>query len=163
MYNYFVFRFLNVYFLVRKASFVHSLFLVYLSISTCFGRLCAHRHEKRPCLCDTWCLLFFVDDCLVCGSICSHIPDSHSQRMTSTKCRLNTVVSPDDGHIVARNMQRLTNILRINCAPSWLYLQDYTGMHGQRNLKKYISLFKFLNFEPLDIFYRGAVIKYLPL
>jgi len=25
--------------------------------------------------------------------------------------------------------------LRINCAPSWFYLQDYTGMHGQENIK----------------------------
>ena len=24
---------------------------------------------------------------------------------------------------------------RINCAPSWLYLQDYTEMHGQQNIK----------------------------
>ena len=23
-----------------------------------------------------------------------------------------------------------------NCAPSWLYLQDYTDMHGQQNIKK---------------------------
>jgi len=52
------------------------------------------------------------------------IPDSHPHRITSTKCSINTVVSPDDGHIVARNMWRLINILRINCAPSWLYLQD---------------------------------------
>jgi hypothetical protein len=22
-----------------------------------------------------------------------------------------------------------------NCAPSWLYLQDYTAMHGQQNIK----------------------------
>jgi len=22
-----------------------------------------------------------------------------------------------------------------NCAPSWFYLQDYTGMHGQQNIK----------------------------
>jgi hypothetical protein len=29
------------------------------------------------------------------------IPDSHSHRITSTKCHINTVVSPDDGHIVA--------------------------------------------------------------
>jgi len=28
------------------------------------------------------------------------------------------------------------NVLRINCAPSWLYLQDYTGMHGQQNMKR---------------------------
>jgi len=32
------------------------------------------------------------------------IPDSHPYRVTSTKCRINTVVSPFDGHIVARNM-----------------------------------------------------------
>jgi len=58
----------------------------------------------------------------------------------STKCRINTVIFPDDGHIVARNMYRLINILRNkhskkNCAPSWLHLQDYTGMHGQQNIK----------------------------
>jgi len=56
-------------------------------------------------------------------------PDSHPYRITSTKCRINTIVSPDDGDMVARNMQRKErNILRRNCAPSWLYLQDYTGM-----------------------------------
>ena len=55
------------------------------------------------------------------------IPDSHPHRIT--------VVSPDDGHIVARNMYRLINILRKNCEPCWLYLQDYTGMHGQQNIK----------------------------
>ena len=32
------------------------------------------------------------------------MPDSHPHRITSTKCRINRVVSPDDGHIVARNM-----------------------------------------------------------
>jgi len=26
--------------------------------------------------------------------------------------------------------------IKKNCAPSWLYLQDYTGMHGQQNVKK---------------------------
>jgi len=34
------------------------------------------------------------------------ILDSHPHRITSTKCRIHTVVSPDDGHIVARNMYR---------------------------------------------------------
>ena len=31
---------------------------------------------------------------------------SHPHRITSTKCRINTVVSPDDGHIVTQNVQR---------------------------------------------------------
>jgi len=28
--------------------------------------------------------------------------------MTNTKCRIDTVISPDDWHIVARNMYRKT-------------------------------------------------------
>jgi len=32
------------------------------------------------------------------------IPDSHPYRISSIKCHINTVISPDDGHIVARNM-----------------------------------------------------------
>ena len=98
-------------YLVNKANLVHNLFLVYLSISTCFVLLCAHHQEKQRCLCDTWYLLFCVDDCLVCSSISSCIPDSHPHRITSTKRHINTVVSPDDGHIIARNMQILINML----------------------------------------------------
>jgi hypothetical protein len=38
---------------------------------------------------------------------------SHLHRVTNTKCRIDTVFSPDDGHIVARNMHRKEiNILR---------------------------------------------------
>ena len=41
------------------------------------------------------------------------IPDIHPHRVTNTKCRTNTVISPDEGHIVARSMQRKEiNILR---------------------------------------------------
>jgi len=45
-------------------------------------------------------LLLCMDDCLVCPGI----PDSHPYRVTSTKCRIDTDISPDDGHIVARKM-----------------------------------------------------------
>jgi len=38
------------------------------------------------------------------GFIPPCIQDSHSHRIACTKCRINTVVSPDDGLIVARNM-----------------------------------------------------------
>jgi hypothetical protein len=63
--------------LPNKANLAQNLFLVYLSISTCYGRLCAHHQEKQLCLCDTWYLLFCVDGCLVCRSVCSCIPNSH--------------------------------------------------------------------------------------
>ena len=32
------------------------------------------------------------------------MPDSLPHRMTNTKCHIDTVISPDDGHTVARNM-----------------------------------------------------------
>ena len=60
----------SLYNLLYKANLVRNLFLVYLSICTCFGRICAHHQEKRLYLCDVWYLLFCVDDCLVCRSIC---------------------------------------------------------------------------------------------
>ena len=52
------------YNLVNETNLVHNLFLIYLylSISTCFGRLWAHHQEIQLCLCDTWYLLFCVDD-----------------------------------------------------------------------------------------------------
>jgi len=41
------------------------------------------------------------------------IPDSHPHKITRTKCRINTVVCPDDGHIFAPNTYRKEiNILR---------------------------------------------------
>jgi len=43
-----------------------------------------------------------VDDRLVC-----RIPDGQPHRVTNTRCRVGTVISPDDGHIVAGIMQRI--------------------------------------------------------
>jgi hypothetical protein len=40
-------------------------------------------------------------------------PDIYPHRLTNTKCRNDTVISPDDKHIVARNMYRKEiNILK---------------------------------------------------
>jgi hypothetical protein len=32
------------------------------------------------------------------------IPDGHLHRVTYTRCRIDTINSPDDGHIAVRNM-----------------------------------------------------------
>jgi len=51
-----------------------------------------------------------MDDRLVCrfGWDCSLIqtctPNGHLYRVTYTKCRIDTINSPDDGHMAARNM-----------------------------------------------------------
>ena len=34
------------------------------------------------------------------------LPDSNPHTVTNTKCRIDTVIPPDDGHIVARSMYR---------------------------------------------------------
>jgi len=49
------------------------------------------------------------------------IPDSHPHRVTNTNRRIDTVIPPDDGR--ATHVEKI-KILRKNCAPSWLDLQD---------------------------------------
>jgi hypothetical protein len=131
---------------------VHNLFLACLFLfRTSFGRLCAHHQEKLLSICDNWYFSLCVDDCMVC------VPDSHPQTVTNTKCRKDKVISPDDGHTVARNLYgKEINIVRKivhqvdftykiiqgctvnrtqNSTNYQLYLQDHTGMQGQQNAK----------------------------
>jgi len=70
--------------LVNKTNLMHNLFLVYLSISTCFGDYAPIARRNN----------------LVYATLGTCYP----VWITSTKCRINIVVSPDDGHIIARNM-----------------------------------------------------------
>jgi len=94
------------YYLVNETNLVHNLFSAYfvniIITSTCFGPLHVHHQEEQLYLCDTWCVLFCIADCL---------PDSQLYRTTSTKCCINTVVSPDDGRGEVRNMESLYIIL----------------------------------------------------
>jgi len=61
----------------------------------------------------------------------------------SSKCRIDTVISPEDGRTVLRNMYikeiNVRKQRKKNCAPIWLHLQDCTGMHGQQNIKIYVN------------------------
>jgi hypothetical protein len=78
------------------------------------------------------------------------MPDSHPHRVTNTKCRAYTVISPGEEHIVTQNMQRKRNKhTKKNYAPSWLYLQDYTRIHGQQNIKVCTFLYhKYMDRNP---------------
>jgi len=31
-------------------------------------------------------------------------------------------------------IREINKYIKQNCAPSWAYLRDYTGMHGQQNI-----------------------------
>ena len=56
--------------------------------------------------------------------------------MTYTRCRIDTINSPDDGHMAARNIQRTE--IKVHekelCVRLVIY-KDYTEMHGQQNIK----------------------------
>jgi hypothetical protein len=70
------------------------------------------------------------------GLIQTCITDGHLYRMTYIRCRFDTINSPDDGHMAARNMKRIE--INIHEKELWVKLvsyKDYTEMHGQRNTK----------------------------
>jgi hypothetical protein len=51
------------------------------------------------------------------------IPDGHPHTVTNTRCRTDTVISADDGHIVARNTSRIEiNVQERHFAPGWFYV-----------------------------------------
>ena len=63
-------------------------------------------------------------------------PNGHLYRVTHTRCRTDTINSPDDGHVAARNMYRIE--IKIHekelCVKLVIY-KDCTEMHSQQNIK----------------------------
>jgi len=91
------------FFVVNKAKFVHNLFLVYF-LYMFRATMCPSSGEKTVFMRH----LVLV---ILCGWLSGMQGEAkwsftslHPHRIASTKCRINTVFSPDDGHIVARNM-----------------------------------------------------------
>jgi len=73
--------------------------------------------RRSYCIYATRYFALCMGGCLVC----SWQPPIQSAKY---QCRIDTVISPDDGHIVARNMQKSWNkYTKKLCAPSWLHLK----------------------------------------
>jgi len=80
-----------------------------------------------------------MDDCLVCR-MGSCIPDGHPHRVTNNRCRTDTVISADDGHIVAQNMQRIeTNIQEKLCTRLVLFTRLYKDARSTKHEKQFLS------------------------
>jgi len=63
-------------------------------------------------------------------------PNGHLYRVTYTRCRIDTINSPDDGHMAARNMYRIEiNVDDKELCVMLVSYKDYTEMHDQRNIK----------------------------
>ena len=62
------------------------------------------------------------------------------------RCRTDTVNSPDDGHMAARNMYRIEiNIHEKELCVKLVIHKDYTEMHGQQNIKLFRMVFEVLH------------------
>jgi len=56
--------------------------------------------------------------------------------MAYTRCRIDTINSPDDGHIAVRSMgRREISIHEKELCVKLVIYKDYTEMHGQQNIK----------------------------
>ena len=72
--------------------------------------------------------------------------------MTYTRCRIDTINSPDDGHIAAPNMYRIEiNIHEQEMFFKLVIYKDLNEMHGQQNIKYllsylYLSKSKFIHY-----------------
>jgi len=73
-----------------------------------------------------------MDDCLVCRTLHT----SHPYRITNIKCRIE-LFSWWWAHSRPKHVEKRNEHTKNNCARSWLYLQYYTGMHDQQNIKFY--------------------------
>jgi hypothetical protein len=78
----------SLYNLVNKTNLVHNFSCMFISILYMF----------RATMCPS------SEEITVSMQHPSCIPDGHPQRVTNTRCHIDTVISPDDGHIVARNL-----------------------------------------------------------
>ena len=77
-----------------------------LLFSICFGHPCGHHHEKITLSMRHWRL-----------SLC-----------------MGGAWSADHTPPIQRHIEKRNKYIKQNCPPSWTYLQDYTGMHGQQNI-----------------------------
>jgi hypothetical protein len=63
-------------------------------------------------------------------------PNGHLYRVTYARCRIDTINSPDDGHMAAQNIYRIGIYIHEKemCLKLVTY-KDCTKMHGQRNIQ----------------------------
>jgi len=83
-------------------------------------------------LCDTCYLLLCMEDCLVCRV------DTRQSFIQNNKYQVSHKYSYFSwwwAHSRLKYVEKRNKHTKKNCAPSWLYLQDYTGMNGQQNIK----------------------------
>jgi len=79
-------------------------------LSTCFEQTRAHHQENQFYQYNFWYVSIYVGDRVVC-KLESSFPTctllGHRQTVTYTRCCIDTIDSPDDERVFARNMYRI--------------------------------------------------------
>jgi hypothetical protein len=86
-------------------------------------------------LCDTRYLLFCVDVLYAGWNSTMHTRQSSIQNNKYQVSHKYSCFSWCMAHSRSKHVEKRNKHTNKNCAPSWLYLQDYTAMHGQQNIK----------------------------
>jgi len=76
---------------LQLTNLKHNLSYMFISILYVFRAAMCH-HQENYCISATSGLCHYVDDRLVCRSICSCIPDGHLHKVTQTRCRTDTII-----------------------------------------------------------------------
>ena len=112
--------------LVNKADFVHNFLNVYvfsLHISGDYVPII----RRNNCIYATMVFVWWLSG--------MHTRQSSTQ---SAKCQVShkyICFSWWWAHSLSKHLQKRNRHTNKNCAPSWQYLQDYTGLRNQQNLK----------------------------
>ena len=70
--------------------------------------------------------------CGVWSAAADQTPPIHSDKY---QCRIDTVIfSWWWAHGSPKHVEKRNKYIKQNYAPSWTYLRDYTGLHGQQNI-----------------------------
>ena len=73
---------------------------------------------------------------LLCSLIQTCTQNGHLYRVSYTRCRIDTISSPNDGHMAAQNMHRIEiNIHEKELFVKLVIYKDYTEMHDQQDVK----------------------------
>jgi hypothetical protein len=73
------------------------------------------------------------------------IPDIHPYSVTNTRCRIGTVFSPDDGHIVApKHVEKSNELIKKFCTKlvlfTRLYKDDWSTEHKVPKKQFYLKI-----------------------
>jgi len=91
--------------LVNKANLVHNLLDTLISFPYVFrATMCPSSGEITVFMRHLVLVILYGRLSGIQGGMTPCVPDSRPHRVTNTMFRIDTVISPDDGHKVARNM-----------------------------------------------------------